>query len=863
MKKVSSFLTTVFAAMALMLGVLLPTGVAAQSQPLPALDQLVKNAAAAMLPAEPYHVVVMQTVQPRADGKAPAAAATRDQVVQRFTLAWNPATGLATMPADAEAASAAGVSSGASSGAQVSVRTDRLLADLLNHPQINLVMEGLNGRMCYKITARSPEGTGCTVWIDAERWYVPAADVFIKNVLFAQVTIEYQRQNGLWLPSMIVIEHAGDGTRIIQTFGNYSFGAMPSVEKAAKAAAVTDESAKASDPGPSKAAVRGAAPIVQPHGSLNALLGFPAYSLDTGWVGAGVGPVGAHLRVGGAIGGTLAQVSMNGQGDFVPACLRGTGDLWFQAGTGSATMDFGVETWAQYNITIDMPWPIPDVNTTGNLPIIPNVDLRFSDQASTTSYLLGDRVTLSDSFADRQLVDYGFDISGIAGVGVGASLSANCSNEIEGRRLQTSAGTFTAEGQSMSIPLSGSSLTIGGIVETYRSTLTFSLTPNARFHISVVILLDYDVNIPIVTLPIRIPSSEFSSSPARSITFDTCPAAQAFTPMKATYNGLFADTKAVSHKSSGRFVLTTTANGKFSGKLQLGSSRSSVSGQLDANGHARVTAKRSGQSPLTVEFQMGTASGGDQLAGIVSDGVWVSDLYADRAVFNGKASLAPQMGQYTLVVPANCTNVTEPNGDSWASVTVDKTGRVRLTGSLADGTKISQAAVVSRSGAWPLYVPLHNGQGSIVSWMAFATNTTSEDLCGDLTWTEPAQAKSTCYPAGFVAQKTVSGARYVRPGSGENVLKLANGDLILSGGSLKQTITNHIAIGAKNLVTDTGGGKLNLKFTTTTGLFKGSIANPDASKPIPFAGAVLQKRNMAVGFFQSANGYGRVVLQGH
>ena len=68
---------------------------------------------------------------------------------------------------------------------------------------------------------------------------------------------------------------------------------------------------------------------------------------------------------------------------------------------------------------------------------------------------------------------------------------------------------------------------------------------------------------------------------------------------------------------------------------------------------------------------------------------------------------------------------------------VDKAGRLRLSGELADGTKISQSVPVSPNGEWPLYVSLYGGKGSILSWITFADRTTDQ-LTGLLNWTKPA-----------------------------------------------------------------------------------------------------------------------------
>jgi hypothetical protein len=50
------------------------------------------------------------------------------------------------------------------------------------------------------------------------------------------------------------------------------------------------------------------------------------------------------------------------------------------------------------------------------------------------------------------------------------------------------------------------------------------------------------------------------------------------------------------------------------------------------------------------------------------------------------------------------------------------------------------------------------------------------------------------------------------------------------------------------------------EFTTSTGLFKGSVINPATLKPIPFKGVVLQKQNSVSGYFLQTGKSGPVRL---
>ncbi len=349
----------------------------------------------------------------------------------------------------------------------------------------------------------------------------------------------------------------------------------------------------------------------------------------------------------------------------------------------------------------------------------------------------------------------------------------------------------------------------------------------------------------------------------------------------ATFNGLFFDPNAVSQQSSGSFTLVRTTTGKFTGKLQLGGSRFSLSGQFDAGGNATNTILRPNQSSLTVVLQSDPADP-DRMIGTVSDGTRTVSLAGDRAAFDGRQNLAPQAGRYTMVILGPDASPALPGGDGFGTVTVDTAGRIRLTGSLADGTPINQATGVSKTGAWPFYVPLYSGAGSIVGWLTFATTPTN-DLSGDLFWFKPNLPTAKFYPGGFSFATSAGGFRYRPPAAGSNVLSFTNGTVILGGGNLAQPMTNYMKLGPNNRVTNLSSNGLSLSFRSTTGSFSGrvldpntvtpmflsmsaggygggSMGSPSVARPLFFSGVVLEGLGLGFGYFLGTNQSGQVLV---
>jgi hypothetical protein len=190
---------------------------------------------------------------------------------------------------------------------------------------------------------------------------------------------------------------------------------------------------------------------------------------------------------------------------------------------------------------------------------------------------------------------------------------------------------------------------------------------------------------------------------------------------------------------------------------------------------------------------------------------------------------------------------------------VDKSGRVQLAGSLADGTRFSHSGMLTGDGQWALYLPLYAGRGSVLSWLTLS-NTPDGVLSGPLVWIKP-QPANVQHASGFALQTTASGSRYIRPAAGERVLDFIDGQLVLKGGGLQEALTNRVALGTDNRVVNLGSDRLGLTFNLETGLFRGSVAHPAASKPISFSGVVLQRENLGAGCFRERGQSGLVLLE--
>lgn len=331
-----------------------------------------------------------------------------------------------------------------------------------------------------------------------------------------------------------------------------------------------------------------------------------------------------------------------------------------------------------------------------------------------------------------------------------------------------------------------------------------------------------------------------------------------FPAVSGTYNGLFADeANGITPASCGCFTITVTAKGTYTGSLQVGGGRYSLTGQFDATGSANETMARRNLSALTVALQLDLANGTDRVTGSVSGGTWTATLAGDRAIYDGKTKIAPGAGSYTLILAGPHGSATEPGGDSYGTLTVGKNGEIAFAGTLADGTKVTPSAPVSKHGQWPLYASLYSGQGVLWGWLAFTTPP------GTVAWVKLPE-NTAYYPTGFSLAAEAVGARYSPPGKGTNVLGMSTTKdltLTLEDGGLMQGITNRLGLTPNGQVTPLSGSKLSLTFTPATGAFNGSVVNPATGKPISFGGVVLQGQGIGSGFFLGTSGSGEVRLE--
>ena len=338
--------------------------------------------------------------------------------------------------------------------------------------------------------------------------------------------------------------------------------------------------------------------------------------------------------------------------------------------------------------------------------------------------------------------------------------------------------------------------------------------------------------------------------------------AQTFTKVEAmlgTYNGLLIQTNAPSHASSGLIRLVVGQAGSFAARLTMGGARVAFTGQFDDSGNAATTVARRGLSSVQVILHLDLA-GADQITGTISDGAFTSVLLADREVYS-RANPCPFAGRFGVVLePPEGNDLKIPQGIGYGTLVVATTGRGRVTGVLADGTKINVTVPLSKHGTWPLYDLLYKNHGASIGWVTLATNHTLE---ATVDWFRPSLPTSAYFPDGFTTNVALIGHEYAPPSAYNSPSATPHRQISLGGGNLANNIVKSVYVyNVGNVVVlSPNSENLKIKLDPATGQFSGSFTHPQLNKTVNFNGSALQFDGTWAGYFLGADSSGYVIVQ--
>ena len=330
--------------------------------------------------------------------------------------------------------------------------------------------------------------------------------------------------------------------------------------------------------------------------------------------------------------------------------------------------------------------------------------------------------------------------------------------------------------------------------------------------------------------------------------------------VKEMFRGLLASDPA-SHHDAGFFTIHTTARAGFSARFVLGGRSFALSGKFDSAGKFSKAIPRQGAAPLTVNLELALVNGARVITGAIVDGDRSIPISADQAkAFNAKTNPAPQAGKYTALLQFDSAASDTPQANGIGVVGISTSGAIRFVGALADGTRLSQGTVLSKSGEWPLYVLLYKKQGSLFGELQFREKAGS-DFDGTLQWSRPPTPNDKIQTAGFFATLPTIGSKYIAAPPRPAVLDLPNGGTaMLSDADLTLTKSLMLSPPNKFIVLDPGADKFSLS-ATANGLLSGRFIHPKTGSSTTVHGVIFQKENFGSGFFVRPGMIGSFGLQ--
>ena len=272
---------------------------------------------------------------------------------------------------------------------------------------------------------------------------------------------------------------------------------------------------------------------------------------------------------------------------------------------------------------------------------------------------------------------------------------------------------------------------------------------------------------------------------------------------------------------NGLISIKTTTRGSFTGTLRLGADKTGFKGAFEASGSAQVKdlPRKSGQPAVDLTLQLGA---GPKISG---------EVIRNTAPDLPFVALAPEPGsarKYTIALVPMANNGYA--GYGYASLSTDSKGKTRLTGKLADGSKIAASSVISDGAGdglpaerWlvPVFVSLDKAQGVLTGEMQVdKTEPPQGSSVGDggqlWGWVQPGSSA--------LAELAVKGRSfYVNKGISILTDTIGGGNFLVSGALANSPLGGFWPGSNKPSFQDTND---KLAFSASSGPIKGTSKDP-------------------------------------
>jgi WD40 repeat protein len=333
-----------------------------------------------------------------------------------------------------------------------------------------------------------------------------------------------------------------------------------------------------------------------------------------------------------------------------------------------------------------------------------------------------------------------------------------------------------------------------------------------------------------------------------------------FPAVDGMYYGL-VESDPATQEGAGRITVDVGPAGGLVVGLVFGGSSYSFTGKFSTSGGFSKNISRGRLAPLAIALTLD--GGAEQITGTISDGTLISTITADRQMYNVRTNPAP-VGHYTIVIPPDPNQSSNPQGYGIGFVTIAASGYVTVTGTLADGQTFSDATYLSQSKTFPFFALANAGRESI-SGEITVESLGSSDLDGTVYWFREAINTAAYYPAGFFNQVMLTGSLYASPPAGSAALSVSpgtdNATVTLTGVDFASALSFTGDLNTKfQFITDktSGSPKGFTMSLNRDGRFSGSFIDPNSNKAATFFGVLYPDLNIGEGTFLSADQSGSI-----
>lgn len=306
------------------------------------------------------------------------------------------------------------------------------------------------------------------------------------------------------------------------------------------------------------------------------------------------------------------------------------------------------------------------------------------------------------------------------------------------------------------------------------------------------------------------------------------------------YIGLLGDINAIG--SPGLATINLTNKFAFSGSIQLNGKKYPIKGVFNGEKYVGTVKRGKNETSLLVKFNLALNPGAEEITGTVVADAITYDLFARQTIAKSDIP-AGTPGAFTFIIEPDASGPGLPEGIAYGTVTISKTGAVKLVGTLGDGAAFTTGTMLATNRSWVIFATPYKAGGVAAGEVALDGGPLIAPLSSVITWRKTADSKSKFFLSGFETTATLKGYRYVKPDKAKVVIAVgassADLDATFGGSDITPPSDFGTGLDAANKFTGLPAG-FKLTLTTSTGIFLGSFPDAAGGKAHTIGGAFLQ-----------------------